>query len=209
LEACKEWDEEGQELIGDAIAELGEAAVPELLRTMDEPDEDVRETAIYALQTLGPDALDGLIKVFKEGSEEVRGRAAVLLVRLDDDATEPLALILKHGPDKARPLASVVLQEIGINAVDDLVAILDGTKEGREWARFDLLAIGGQSVAAATSVTDATVGLLKNKMLEVREVAVQCVGKFGGAAAVPKVIDALCDDDDHIRLSAAKCASLI
>src|SRR5438132_708653 len=81
--------------------------------------------------------------------------AAARLARLEEDAVEPLILILKHGPNEARPLASVTLQEIGDSAIEPLVGILGSTKEGREWARFDLLAIGGQSIAAASSVTQA------------------------------------------------------
>src|SRR5579883_563726 len=210
LEAAKEWDEEGQELIARALAELGEDAAPELIRTIGEKDDDVRETAIFALGEMGVDALDGLVKFFKETKDpQQQLRAAALLCKLEDDAVAPLVAIVKHGPNDCRPLALSILIDIGGPAIEPLVGILGSTKEVRELSRTGLAKIAEASVAAATSVGLATAPLLGTKLAEVRAVAVELAGRFGGAAVMPKVVDALCSSDEGVRRSAAECAARV
>jgi HEAT repeat protein len=209
LDAAKEYDEEAQAYLAIAIAELGKEAVPQLIRTMGEEDDDVRATALNALTELGTDALEGLVKVFKETTnEDVRLRAAVLLGKLEEDGVPALVGIVKYGPKELQPLALATLVDVGGPSIEALAqAVNTNNQDCRELARQGLLKIGAGSVAAATSVTLATQDLLRSKTSAVRDVAVELVGKFGGEAVVPKVIEALCSDDEGVRRSAVACAA--
>src|SRR5581483_5110970 len=211
LEASKDLAIEDQQVLGQAIAALGKAAVKELVSTLGDEDEDVHQTVLFALEELGTDALPALAKVLRDGPDDQRAEVAVLLGKLEEDAVPELIAILKDGSPEARALAAVTLVDIsGDAAIQPLAAILPSSnKPAREAAFSALLSIGSEDVASATSVALATQALLKSNVADTRECAVVLLGKFGGASVMKTVLDALCSPDDKIRASASECAAFI
>ncbi len=211
LEASKDLAIEDQEVLGQAIAALGKAAVKELIGTLSDEDEDVHQTVLFALEELGTDALPALAKALRDGPDDQRAEIAVLLGKLEEDAVPELIAIVKDGCPEARALAASTLTEIsGDAAIQPLAAILPSSnKAAREAAFGALLSIGSEDVASATSVALATQDLIKSNVADTRECAVVLLGKFGGADVMPKVLEALCSPDEKIRASASECAAFI
>lgn len=85
-------DQDDHDAAVDAIAAMGDAAVPHLSRALADPDEDVRVVAIEALGRLrSPSAVDGLLAALADPSPTVRLSAVEALGTTGDRrATQPL-----------------------------------------------------------------------------------------------------------------------
>jgi HEAT repeat protein len=209
LEAAKDAEDEDIDTLAEAIAMLGRDAVPELVRTLNEEDDDVLTCTLEALAAVGKDALPHLVKAVKDVPDEGRFRAAALLVKLAPDCITPLVGYVRNGPAEARLAATAALGMLGEPAVKPLLAAIPSSKPAGVAGTAALLQIGSGSPDLAKAIEKAAEPWLKSKNADLRGSGVRLVARFGGADAMPVVIDALTSDDEGIRKSAAECAAAI
>lgn len=135
----------------DALATLGEAAVPQLLALTAEEDRSLREAAVYALGTAG------------RGQKSVVSQLAPLL----GDPNADLRLLAAHA-----------LSSIGAVAVPALTsALADAQLPERHLAALALARLGPQAKAAVRQLTDSAVD--RTASADLRAAAVVALGEIG------------------------------
>lgn len=109
IRAFREWGV--RETAADALARIGDAAVPALIDTLADPDQEVRAQAARALARMGQKAepaVPALIHALDDPNQEVRQGAARALGQIGSGAEEAVpALIqaIKDPRNKTRPKA--------------------------------------------------------------------------------------------------------
>ena len=96
LRAFREWGV--RETAADALARIGDAAVPALIDTLHDPDQGVRAQAAMALARMGDKAapaVDALVQALDDPNEEVRRGAARALGQIGSDAQEAIPALIK------------------------------------------------------------------------------------------------------------------
>lgn len=89
MRAFRDWGV--RETAADALARIGDAAVPSLVATLQDPDRDVRAQAARALARMGPraePAIPALIAALNDSDQEVRMGAARALGQIGPPAAE-------------------------------------------------------------------------------------------------------------------------
>jgi HEAT repeat protein len=87
-----------RETATDALARIGDAAVPALIETLGDPDQEVRAQAAQALARMGnkaAPAVDALVRALDDPSEEVRRGAARALGQIGSEAEEAVPALIK------------------------------------------------------------------------------------------------------------------
>ena len=118
LRAFREWGV--RETAADALSRIGDAAVPALIETLNDPDQQVRAQAATALARMGPKAgpaIDALVHALDDPNEEVRRGAARALGQIGPEAEEAVpALIqaIKDPRNKPHEQPVEVEKEIGV-----------------------------------------------------------------------------------------------
>lgn len=96
LRAFREWGV--RETAADALARIGEAAVPALIDTLHDPDQGVRAQAAMALARMGDKAapaVDALVQALNDPNEDVRRGAARALGQIGSDAQEAIPALIE------------------------------------------------------------------------------------------------------------------
>ncbi|HEV3339587.1 MAG TPA: HEAT repeat domain-containing protein [Pirellulales bacterium] len=86
-----------QETATDALARIGDAAVPALIETLEDPDDEVRAQAAQALARMGATAapaVDALVRALNDPNEEVRRGAARALGQIGSEADEAVPALI-------------------------------------------------------------------------------------------------------------------
>jgi HEAT repeat protein len=177
-------DDRHQEVRLSAIWALGvlkdPRAASELARVLDDPAVDLRRAAAEALGSLqgAEEVLPGLLDALHDPDEDVRKAAAWALGQVHDPAAVPGLLDALHGDDlSVRDIVAWSLGEIA-GLVEDA----------------DLLA----DVAAGLTVA------LDDEASSVRTNAAWALGTIQAADAVPRLLEALLDEDTGVRWAAAE-----
>ncbi|HWB08675.1 MAG TPA: HEAT repeat domain-containing protein [Pirellulales bacterium] len=96
IPAFRQWGV--RETAADALARIGDAAVPALIDTLHDPDQEVRAQAAQALARMGgkaAPAVDALIQALDDPNEEVRRGAARALGQIGPEAGEAVPALIK------------------------------------------------------------------------------------------------------------------
>lgn len=96
MRAFRDWGV--RETAADALARIGDAAVPSLVETLQDPDRDVRAQAARALARMGPraePAIPALIAALNDSDKEVRMGAARALGQIGPPAAEAVPDLIK------------------------------------------------------------------------------------------------------------------
>ncbi|HVX10313.1 MAG TPA: HEAT repeat domain-containing protein [Pirellulales bacterium] len=116
--AFREWGV--RETAADALARIGDPALPALIATLQDPDHSIRAQAARALARMGPKAAPAvpeLIVALDDSNEEVRQGAARALGQIGADAEEAVPALIKALKDPrnkpARP-TEVESEEISV-----------------------------------------------------------------------------------------------
>jgi HEAT repeat protein len=189
-----------------ALARIGPASVPELLKGMAHESRTVRLQAIQALTRLGPDAkpaVPALRTALQDPSAEVRGLAALALGAIGLSAADAAPALVKLLGDQApvRAKASVALAQLGPGGVP---ALADGLKATRHTIRAgcaQVLALLGADAAPALSALSTA---LADSDAKVRTLVAVALGEQDGRAAnaVPGLVRVLTDPEASVRAAA-------
>lgn len=96
VRAFRDWGV--RETAADALARIGDAAVPSLVETLQDPDRDVRAQSARALARMGPraePAIPALIAALNDSDKEVRMGAARALGQIGPAASEAVPDLIK------------------------------------------------------------------------------------------------------------------
>jgi HEAT repeat protein len=96
IRAFREWGV--RETAADALARIGDAAVPALIDTLHDPDQEVRAQAALALARMGDraaPAVDDLVNALNDPNEDVRRGAARALGQIGPEAQEAVPALIK------------------------------------------------------------------------------------------------------------------
>jgi HEAT repeat protein len=96
VQAFREWGV--RETAADALARIGDPAVPALIETLHDPDHSIRAHAARALARMGPKAapaVPDLIVALNDPEKEVRQGAARALGQIGPDAEEAVTALVK------------------------------------------------------------------------------------------------------------------
>jgi HEAT repeat protein len=120
--AFREWGV--RETAADALARIGDPALPALVATLRDPDHSVRAQAARALARMGPKAASAvpeLIIALDDSNEEVRQGAARALGQIGADAEKAVPALIKALKDPrnkpARPV-EVESEEISVRQAE-------------------------------------------------------------------------------------------
>ncbi|MCM1983776.1 HEAT repeat domain-containing protein [Lyngbya confervoides] len=184
-----------------------EAAIPGLLKALEDSDEAVRKNAVSALGETGSESvIPGLLKALEDSYPGVRFDAVSALGRIGSNAAIPgLLKTLEHSANYVRQVTVYALGEIGSDAAIPglLKALEDSDEDVRKKVPDALGKIGSDAVIP---------GLLKSledSYYSVRSYAVSALGKIGSDAVIPGLLKALEDSDGAVSYYAASALGKI
>ncbi len=188
-----------------ALGDIGDpAAVPALMKALNDTDTYARSRAALALAAIGEPARDGLLTSLRDGNERVRWGAALALGSIGgESAVAALVGALRDPDPEVRQQACGALGDIGEAAVPSLIEALATDEDDlhREAvAALDLVghpavarliaALGSDdrriSTGAAAALgeigdprsVDALIAAAQDEQMEVREAARQALGSI-------------------------------
>jgi len=172
----------------------------------DPEDWDVRSAAGQALAAIGDAAMPGLMKALKSRDPEVRAAVCEVLKRVElirhlEPYGKKLAAVLKDSDLRVRRSAVFLFGAWGGPAIDHLLPVLADSKPQARVAAVDAL-----TRAAVDSVDQLSVALEKEKRARVREGVCIVLGQLGkkAAPAAPALAAALRDSNEGVRAEAAR-----
>jgi HEAT repeat protein len=189
-----------------SLAQIGPPAVPELIRTLDDPSPAVRGRALWALGIMGPDAKEALgqaSQFLQDSDPQMRALAAQVMAEMGSVARPALPLLVKCLRDpvaQVRLRAAEALHEIGMDTVIHLLALLtDDNRAFRLTAVQALLAFHESADAV-----EALVAALRDPDVEVRAAVAGSLTRLGpaGRAALPGLLDCLKEDNLELQTQA-------
>ena len=187
------------QVIGDAIREIGGAAVPVLIDALSDDDWRVRLLVVDLLGDVAePDSGSALAGALRDPEWRVRWRAADALGKMGDQSAVPdlLEMLSDHSKD-VRVSSCWALGKIGgEEAVPGLVRLLHDREWRVRWAAAEALwEIGEEAVPPLLET-------LRDEDEYVRRAAVRALSEIG-ENAVPALIDTLADTNWDVRWAAA------
>lgn len=194
LTAKKKWK---------ALSEMGSDAVPALLNILADEKILVRNAAAKTLGKIGdPTAVEPLISGLC-GKYAVRlsyGNAKQALVRIKTAASiAPFIKVLKHRDPFVRWAAADVMPDLDWEPSDDTEKAL-ALIAREEWDQLPPL--GRAAVGPLTHV-------LSDNCVNIRNGAVEALGKINDAAVIPSLITALRDPSPRVKQTAAQALGKI
>jgi HEAT repeat protein len=179
------------------LAQIGPAAVPELIKALRSQNPTLRQRAAWSLARFGPDgkaAVPALIEALKDTRPAVRQLAAIALGEIGadaGDATDALVELIRDPNDKVRQQAVIALGLLTPDAViPPLCKLLESDEEAVRCDAARVLSMYGREAKAAVPALAAAV---KDNKAAVRLAAIRaltCVGAEAGQA-MPALLDAL------------------
>jgi len=185
-----------------AAQALGEAkvvaAIPKLIKMLDDPDTDAQWKATVALAAIGKPAVPALVEALNLEKERPRWKAETALKMIGSDAVEALAGALGDRRVRVRQSAAFLLGEIADpTAIDPLAAALADKDEDTRWkAATSLTKFGSRA-------TLAVLKQLKAQSVEARRCAAWVFQQTKDPEAVAALVAALGDSDEQVRWKAA------
>jgi HEAT repeat protein len=187
----------------------GKAAVPALIKALEDEKWWVRAIAAECLGRVGPEAgaaVPALLKLFNDERLQVRCDAAEAVGRIRGGAKPAAAiaalreLLLRE--DHTGLHSASALAELGEPGVVALTHALESGKPGaRKYAVIALQEVGPVGKAAVRALIKA----LQHEDVRIRSPAAYSLGRIGPAAkaAVAALTETLRDPDGHVRINAA------
>lgn len=186
IEALARADDERRWCVAEALAAIGDDAVPALIAALG--DDAVQTGAAATLVRIGGPAVPPLIAALGDDDGEVQFGALYALREIGDAAIPSLVGALDAPDGNTRRSAARILRELGWKPPDDPGAIRY-LIAGEAW--LDVAEYGGAAVGPLIAV-------LKSPDGEARWNAARTLGEIGEAAVGP-LVDLLPDADDEIR----------
>ncbi|MDT8356868.1 MAG: hypothetical protein RQ758_00010 [Methanomicrobiaceae archaeon] len=180
------------------LAQMGEVAVPSLIRILRDAPTDEKFLAGGTLMIIGPAAAQPLVAVLQEGEEEAKEIAARTLVQLGSDAIGPvIGGPWRHDPDY-RFFAVIILAQIGGPAIDPLIS--EVRRDGPEMETF----AGSVLLTMEESAASFLLPILRDPDPAVRDFVGNVLIQMGKAAVDPlmqEFFDPRASEEDQIFIS--------
>ncbi len=174
------------------------AAIPKLVRMLDDPDDNAQWQATVALGRMGTLAAPSLIDALGHPKERARWKAENALEKIGSEAVPELAKALKNERVGIRQSAAYLLGEIkDERCIEDLAAALADKDESVRWKAATSLTKFGPKA------TPATLKRLDDPFVEARRCAAWVFQQTLHTGAVPSLVGALSDKDEPVRWNAA------
>ncbi len=193
----------------DALVEIGEAAVPSLMKALKDPASEIRAYAAWLLVKIGrvPE-IEPVAEALKDEDTYVRANAALALAcvalhrRPDKTITAPLVAAMKDSEPVVRAAAAESLGYTAEAADESVVRVLIDALDDEDQEVILCAAWALGEVRSPTAVP-RLIGLLKHTNWRVRETAAESLGWTGDAAAVAPLIETVEKDRNwNVRLCA-------
>ena len=184
-----------RQAIAQALKQIGDAAVPALIETLDDQRPDVRQEAIKLLEWIGDGAVPVLIEALDDQRPDVREAAAETLRRIGDTLIEALG---DQRPGVPRAAAEMLGRIRDAAAVPALIEALGDQRPGVSQAAAE--ALEGIGDAAVPALIEA----LGDQRPGVPSWAAAKALEGIRDAAVPALIEALGDQRPGVSRAAAK-----
>jgi HEAT repeat protein len=213
--SAEEWIEDltkpDPEARGKAAAALGNlgphavAAVPALVKALQDDDATVYSKAIFALARAGKPAVPALIEALKSENSQVREGAAEVLGEIGKDAktaVPQLKDLLKDNAPHVRVQAAMALYRAEYRPAA-MIALLAGAAKQNDTGRLGAIRSLGKIGPAAKRAVPVLAEALKNKSISVRDFAARALEHIGPGAekAVPALTVALKDPEALVRMT--------
>jgi RNA polymerase sigma-70 factor (ECF subfamily) len=216
--------------VREALIQIGPAAVPALVKALQDSDKERRVLVVWALAGGGAAAAPPLTEALRDEASEVRARAAESLgsLGLKGKAAVPALVEALNDPDReVRYKVADALGSIGPDAKEALPALNRVWQRGKDDYVRSAVTRGlwkidpVQAIQAGVRYKDigpyakyavpALVEGLKDKDPHVRELIAATLGEIGPNAepAVPALRQALQDEDADVRNAAAQALQQI
>ena len=188
-----------------------EAAIPELLRALEDEDYGVRKKAVEALGEMNsPEAIPGLPRALPDEHFYVPWREIEALVKISPPEAISRFLMLRvlaNDKSDVRKRAAEVLGKISLPEVIPGLLLLQALADEHSSVR-------GRAAEALGKIgsPEAVPGLLQalaDEHFLIRARAAEALGKIGSPEAIPGLLQALKDKDLDVRWSAAEALGKI
>ncbi|MCZ8359898.1 MAG: HEAT repeat domain-containing protein [Microcystis sp. LE19-388.1G] len=184
-----------------------DAAIPGLLKALEDSDSNARRNAAFALGKIGSEtAIPRSLKALENSDRNARRNASFPLGKIGSEtAIAGLLKALEHSDEDVRRYAAEALGNIGSEtAIAGLLKALEDSNSDVRWkAAFALGDISSET---------AIPGLLKaleDSNSDVRRCAAFALGKIGSETAIPELLKALEDSNKDVRRNAAEALGKI
>jgi len=189
-----------------ALAQIGAAAVPEVVKALAEPSPAVRTRALLTLGTMGREAGAAVVPVselLNHKDSKVRLVAGLVLGAMHEEARPAaprLELALRDPDPQVRLVAADALYQIGPDAIGHIVAVVKDEDVG---VRLNALTTLGRFLESDKAVKTLAAALL-DRSARVRAVAARSLIRLGplAEAAVPRLLEILKEDDLEVQVQA-------
>src|SRR6266853_745026 len=199
----------------DALAEMGQSAVPQLLRALEDPDGYVRNGAAIALGKIGnSDATQALIKALNwrddgvyedDEDQEARMSAATALGKLHSAAAcQALMAELEKRASTDLTLASYIVEALGEIGNPETIPLIKRAITSED---FELQKIGSWALAQlGTEGIEALLQIAANHDQTARPYVIRALGTNTVGSATPLLLQILKDpnEDKFVRCQAAQ-----
>jgi len=190
IEALSLADDRKRWCVAEALAAIGEEAIPALIAALG--DDAVQAGAAATLVRIGGSAVPPLIAVLADDDDEVQFGARYVLQEIGDESIPFLVAALDRPDRNTRRTAAEVLGNIGWNPPDDASAI-QYLIAAEAW--LDVAEYGSAAI-------EPLIHILRSPDGETRWNAARTLGEIGETAVVP-LIDLLHEADGEISSLAA------
>lgn len=189
-----------------ALGGIGDpAAIPALMKALDDADAYVRSRAALALGALGEPAREVLVAGLHDGNERVRWGAALALGSIGgEDAVTALVGTLRDPDRDVRQRVAGALGDIGEPAVPSLLSVLRTDDEVLRQG-----AIAALDLVGRPAVTALVRALRTDDDWRVRRGAAAALGEIGDRRAADDLIRALDDGREEVRDAAREALGSI
>jgi HEAT repeat protein len=191
-----------------ALARIGEAAVPQLMRGLEARPFHTRLLSINALSRIGAgahQAIPALVVALDDKSSQIAEQASHALSSIGPASVPKLIPVLKHPRAPVRALAAAALAEMGPPGREACPELIEALHRERDViVRTRIVEALGKVRPSADKVVSALSNALKDEDSGVRAKAAEGLGRSPRAAeaAVPVLIQALKDGSSDVRSSA-------
>jgi len=183
----------GGDAVSEALGKIGAPAIEPLIATLKNKDKETsgrRQAAIDALGKIGAPAVEPLIATLRDSNENVRDAATKALGKISDTrAIDPLLTALKNSNREIRAIVLKALDKLGWKPGQDQAGASYWVAK-RNWEKC---------VAVGAPAVDPLVSVLKDSDRDVRQAAVEALGKIGDIRAVAPLVIMLKDSDWSVR----------
>lgn len=205
LKELAEGDIIEQYQAGRKLKKIGSPAVPALINALKEDNKKLRKAAMIVLGEIKDERAVPILvdELEKTKDKKLRAGLIVILGRMGDKRATPLLMnALDENSDEIVGAAAYALGKLKEEkSVSSLMPLLN---HPNEYVRKTVTEALGRIGEPAVSVL---VQEIRNMPLNTQYLAIKILGSIGGTEAVNALLDALKDDNEYIRLSAAESLS--